>query len=293
MTIKRFASNNGTLPAYNKNNRGDMITAIKAALITGYKDKSSADWELLYESISDPSDNTSRIVVRSKDFKSEQKAFEIIDITAHLGKINCYQDWQDGQGIGLLMSANINKNISWANNISIYADDKFVSMFVNNCYTGFGDVEVFDSVATQTVLFDCQTTGENDDDQAIGCSVNPHLTGFKTADGFKLVCRSFCKNHRGYGAAVSYTGAPHHLNDAGGDTEALTTGIETPVRKTELLKLQSDNNKFTPYGYLPHMLYTDNPHTMHNKTLLIDGRNIKINKQLAMGSGFLPMMESV
>lgn len=292
MSIKRFSSGDSTLPAYNKNNRGDMIVAVKAALITGYKDKPSADWELLYESSKNPSDTQSRIAVRSKAIDSEQKVFEIIDITAHLGKINCYADWQGNQGINLLMSANINKNISWANSISIYADSKFVSMFVNNCYTGFGDIDVFDSINAQTVLFDCQTTRELDDAQAIGCSINPHLTGFKTLDGFKLVCRSFCKNHRGYGAAVSYTGKPHHLNDAGGDTEALITGIETPVRKTELLKLQSDNRKFIPYGYLPHMLYTDNPHTMHGKTLSIDGKEITIHKQLAMGSGFLPMAVS-
>lgn len=291
--IVRYSTNDGTLPTYNKYDLGDFLIALKATLITGYKDKSSANWELLYDSKTNTSDTSSRLVVRSKSISSEQKTFEIIDIDANSAKINCYNDWQNDMGVELLLSAVINKNVSWANTITIYADDKFVSIFANACYYGFGDIEVFDSVNAKTVLWDCQNGNDYDNAHAIANTARPDLVGFKLIDGSKLICRSFCKNDLGYGARVYRTNAPYYDMCAGGDNESVVTGIETPVRKTELVKLSSNSNgTFVPYGYLPHMLYTDNPHTMHDKIMTID-IPIKIHKQLAMSNGFLPMMESV
>ena len=291
--IHRFSSENGTLPVYDKNKRGDMLVALKAALITGFKDKPAVEWDLLYESLTNPSDSQSRIAIRSKSTSSEQKVFEIVDINANEAKIYCYNDWQNDTGVDLIMSAVINKNMSWANFITIYADEKFVSLFVNACYYGFGDIDVFDTAQVQTVLWDCQNSADVDNYHAIAHTLRTDFAGFKTADNAKLVCRAFCANDLGYGARVYRTNSPYYGVCAGGDNETIVTGIETPLRKTELVKLRANSREFLPYGYLPHMLYTDNPHTMHGKVVDVDHKTVKIHKQLAMSNEFLPMMESV
>jgi hypothetical protein len=279
MTARKYADYDKTLPVYNRV-LGDMISALKAALITGYNGTPSVDWELVYESQSNPSDTTKRIAVRSKSVNSEQKIFEITDISRTEGSIKCWDNWSGSAGVNLLMQAKINKNNSWGS-MEIVADEKFVHLVVNACYHGFGDVDVFDTSQNKTVILDRRSTSYIDTDNAIASSVNESRNKFIDRNGNQYICRSFCKEQIGYGARINWNDPPVYDIYNGGDRGNLTTNILTPVRKTELLKVVSSANRYDCYGYLPMFVYSDNPITMHNRTVEIDGktkylRNINI-----------------
>lgn len=284
MTARYYSTANGTLPPYNKNNLGDMIVAVKAALIMGYKDQQPAGWEMLYESISNPSDTSKRIVVRSKAADSERKVFEMTDISNTAGSIKCWDDWQNGTGVNLLLQVNINKN-GWGDGLEIIANDKFVHLIVNAVYHGFGDVEVFDSTRPKTLLLDMKARDANAGTNAIASTTNKNKNQYLDAINNRFVCRSFNVELDGYGARIGYnpTDADYFI---GGDKYSVPSNIQTPVRKTELMQI--NGNYFKPFGYLPMLCYTDNPVTMQDKEVIMDGVTKKIIKAFGIGMAWMP-----
>lgn len=260
MTARKYANYDNTLPTYDKNKLGDMIVGIKAALITGYKDAKPAGWEMLYESIANTADTSKRIVVRSKAVDSERKVFEITDISNTEGSIKCWENWQNGAGVTLLMQARINKSTSWGTTLEIVADNKFVHLIVNASYHGFGDVDFFNTSQPKTLLFDMQTNDELFTNFAIASTKNPYRVQFRDVFNNRFVLRSFCQDQYGFGARVASVGLEIEIYN-GGDTNKTVSGNETPFRKVELLKIKGQT--YECYGFLPSMLYTDNPYTMN------------------------------
>lgn len=276
MTARYYSTENDTLPPYSKNNLGDMIVAVKAALITGYKDQQPAGWELLYESINNPGDTSKRIAVRSKSADSEQKVFEIGDISNIEGSIKCYDDWIGDTGVNLLMQAKINKNC-WGGAVEIVANESFVHLVVNAVYMCFGDMDVFDTSMQKTIIFDMQNTNSADYDHAIASTVNQGRTQFRKIDNKRLICRSFCKDQLGFGSRIYWSASPSYDWYNGGDRGDLITGILTPVRKVELMQIIDMDRRYYCMGYLPMMVYTDNPRTMLDVGQInMDGKNKRL-----------------
>lgn len=270
MTARKYANHDGTLPPYNKNNLGDMIVGIKAALITGYQDTPSVDWEMLYESISNPSDTSKRIVVRSKAVDSERKVFEITDISDEEGSIKCWDNWLDGAGVGLLMQAKINKFTTWGQNLEIVADEKFVHIVVNAVHNCFGDIDVFDTSQPKTLLLDRNVISDVEPQIAIASTVNTSRVQFRDVANNRFILRSFCADYLGFGAKIASANAPVYDIYNGGDRGDYISNINTPLRRVEILKIIG--GYYQCYGYLPMLLYTDNPRTMTNKKSVIDGK---------------------
>lgn len=272
MTARIYTYKNGNLPNLQGANVGDLIIALKAALITGYAGTPSAGWQLVYESAANSLDSTYRIVVQSQAIDSEQRYFEIEDISSIKGTIKVWGNWVTGTQTGqnLLMQALINKS-QWGSEFEIAADDKFVNYTVNAGYHCFGDADMFDTTQDNTVIFNMQSTTASDSAAAIASTSNPNRTRFIDTQGNEYVCRSFCKDLVGYSSSIAYSSTEVYN---GGDRANFVSGIETPIRKTELLKVVG--NQYLPCGYVPMFLYTDNPRTMVDKTVSIDGVPKKI-----------------
>lgn len=284
MAARKYANYDNTLPTYDKNKLGDMIVGIKAALITGYKNAKPAGWELLYESIANTADTSKRIVIRSKAVDSEQKVFEITDISNTEGSIKCWDNWQSNAGVTLLMQVKINK-AGWGGDLEIVANDKFVNLVVNAVYHGFGDVDVFDSTQSSTLLFNMTSSDANAASNAIASNSLTAKNQFRDVANNRFVCRSFGREADGYSSRINYNNTDGDLF-MGGDAYSKPSGILSPVRKTELLQI--NGNFFKPFGYLPMLCYTDNPVTMQDKKIPIDGVTKKIIKIFGIGAAWLP-----
>ena len=272
MTARIYTYENGNLPNLTGANVGDLIIALKSALITGYAGTPGAGWKLVYESAPNSSDTTYRIVVQSQAPDSEQRYFEIEDVSSVKGTIKVWSNWitstQAGQN--LLMQSLINKS-QWGLGFEIAADDKFVHYTVNSGYHAFGDADVFDTAQDKTIVFNMQSTTASDGAAAIASTNNPNRTRFIDAHGNEYVCRSFCREVFGYSAAIS---RPQTEQYNGGDRADFVSGILTHVRKTELLKIVG--GYYESYAFLPMFVYTDNPRTMTGQIVPIDGVAKKI-----------------
>ncbi len=283
MTARYYSAKNGSLPTIDSKKLGDIIVAIKAALITGYNGTQSAGWDLVYESISNNGDASHRIAVRSNAVSSEQRVFEIVDIDTNAGVINCWESWVGDAGSKLLLSRGINKRAIYDNATDIVANESFVHMSINSAYHAFGDIDVFDTVRDKTVILGISAASSDDVYLQIASTNNPSKNKFVGVDGKNYLCRSFCKEYTAYGAMVD-----DNQNYAGGDkvlTSGQIIGILTSVRRTELLEL--DGVCYREFGFLPMSAYTDNPRTMQNQQLMIDNRVQKVVLLDAVGSWYL------
>lgn len=287
MTTRHYSPNKGLPAGLKATNLGDLITALKAALITGHETTPSADWELIYESAANNDDNSHRIVVRSKDLSSERRYFEIIDESAAGGKIICWEGWQNGAGREKRTEAFINNT---------YSDDKTLRIAANRSFC------VFETSGSVSAFGDCQPhISTNEKSVILGNKVKPassslsyHSISSTNTNGYKyirtkqvdLICRSFCKEYDGYGPRIATASAPHYAIYNGGDTEA-SHGGKSPVRQTELLAPRSNGYEF--YGVLPIIIYTDNPVSMHNKQVTVNGKLKKVLYMRNIGTQWLPI----
>lgn len=286
MTTRLYSG--ATLPGYNKNNLGDLIVCLKAALITGHGVAPSAGWAMLYESIAYPGDATMRIVVQSQAADSEQIIFEIEDISVTKATIKCWQSWSGSTGSELLMSAQINKD-GYANFVKIVASDRFVHCSINAVYYGFGDVNPIISTDAQTVILARNNDLGTETAHAIASTNKPYATAFVNIAGDKLVCRSFCAEDLGYGARIGLAPAPVYDLYAGGDKGNLITGKVSPVRATELLRRQP-SGVCDAYAYIPSMIYTDNPQSMNGHEITVNNQRKKIVILESSSQGFASFM---
>lgn len=275
MTARYYSANTGNMPSVKSKILGDIIIGFKAALVTGYNQKPAAGWQMLYESAANDADNSYRIAVRSQSTASEQKVFEIIDISSTEAAINCWENWQDNKGISLLVSAKINKNC-WADDMFVIADETFVHFTVSAVYHAFGDAAPFDTSKQKTMIYAMDNTTGHDYEHVIASTRHQNRIKFKDTVGNTYICRSFANEQLGFGSRVSWENAPVYDHYMGGDRNNFESGKITSIRRTELLK--PVNDWYEEYGYLPLSVYTDNPRTMMNKRVTVDG----VDKDLAV-----------
>lgn len=283
---KLFVASNGTLPSGVLSADGSMIVAIKAALVTGYDGNQSAGWRLVYESIANAADTTNRIVVQSQSVSSEQRYFEIIDDGAN-SKINCYEDWTLDAGVGLLISAIINKTGPYGG-FNIVASDKFVHLVMGAVYHAFGDIDVIESAVSQTVLLQMKA-GSAQSSYYIASTNKKTRNEFVTENGAKLYCRSLAAETQGFGPMIddnTYMGGD---KVSGSDS---ASGRSSTLHKIELMK-DLGSGEFGQYGFLPDAIYTDNPQTMADSTLVINNQLKSLKKITCIGSWHLLMAVDV
>lgn len=192
-----YSSHNAGAPQIGST-AGDINTVIKACLITGYRDKAAAGWEMLDEDLI-----SKTLTVRSKNVKSIKSVFVFNDgSAATLPKITGYLDWDEtalmplneyGYGSGLEMRES---GHDWV----VIADDKFCWWWVSRRLAttygvsqAFGDlISIVPSVAATAIIgyktkkYDVQSTNINDfiTSQGIGyLASQPYSTGESSALG--------------------------------------------------------------------------------------------------------------
>ena len=285
MTTRFFSTYNGSLPKLSPDVLGDLISAIKSALITGYAGKDGAGWELVYESLNNSADTTKRIVVRSKAVDSERKYFQIEDINAEEGKITMSAAWDSVNLKPLEIhatsklikapGASLNPNYAV---FAIIADEKSVWIQARLTLTFFGDYRSFNSRYSKTLM-------SIKSDNTLSASVipsslsAPNSSSIVDADGANYLLRAYSPvNSSGWGQSSSTT-VPHpdtnhswNVTPASDDFTKQREGDPLYVRPVELLYKISTGG-FAVAGEIPHLVYVDG-RPNNTDSVFIDGREM-------------------
>lgn len=158
---------------------GAINTIIKACLVTGYGDKPSADWELVYEDLA-----AKQIALRSKSLKSLKSVFLLTNNVASRGiGIHGFLGWdaQDNIGVNHFYSGNgIDRAVvGWV----IIANDRFCWIWTTTdagstigVIQAFGDAKSLDPLKNYSVILSytsTQYTHQNLAVNSIGTSNTP------------------------------------------------------------------------------------------------------------------------
>lgn len=262
MTAQIFTTGDEGFPAITT--VADVITALKAALITGYGSKTSAGWELLYDSTANASDTSNRLVVRSKSPASEQMVYELC-VDGSSIKINAYKSFDAASKAGVakwhstyLVTINLSRK-----KVDILADDKICYVAIHGAWAFFGDFVPHNSQYTQSICHG-HPSSTADTGNALTLPSTTHTSNEAIVDknGVKYYCRSYISNEEyGFGSRIGY-------NNSVLFGFVLRDGDVPLLYKTELMCRA--NGKWCFAGYLPYLFYCDVG--IAETTTIIDGQ---------------------
>lgn len=158
---------------------GDINTAIKACLVTGYGDKPAAGWELLDRDLV-----AHTLTLRSKNPKSIKSVFVINDNNINTGPtISGYLDWDEvnsnpvskyGERLGQQNRNVESRPIANAQKWIIIASDKWAWFWLSTndygsfgCIQGFGDCNSIDSTLSASAILGYVSTPYSESNQRV------------------------------------------------------------------------------------------------------------------------------
>lgn len=169
MTSRLYTVANGGLPNANITAQGmtvagDLITWLKAALVTGYGGKAGAGWALLYESLTNDEDPSHRIALRSQSLHSERLVFVIEDADGQEAQLKMARDWdeQQHQPLDVFVQLKIHKSgaSELRNSGFVLADEKSCWFSAAGIVCFMGDYHGFNAIQpTSLILGNVRTDG--------------------------------------------------------------------------------------------------------------------------------------
>lgn len=151
MVARVYSIENGGLPNNLSDTKaGDLIVMLKAALITGYKDKKPMGWKLVFEST--PTDSVKRLVVQSQSPNSEQRYYEIINSDVNNTTITMYESWDatqnkgGGRSVSLYVYGSV--NVTYA----VIVNDYFCHFQWGGKSYWFGDIDELNPIDKSIIM---------------------------------------------------------------------------------------------------------------------------------------------
>lgn len=241
MTVRVYTYQNGGLPSDTSHQSGEFTRMIKASLVTGTEQKTSAGWKLIYDN-----QEQDRIVIQSQSTSSEQMYYEIVGNLSNVFKISMSAQWVDEQLVNPITVYISKIGQSWSGQCVIIADDKFVWFIANHAIGAFGDFEQY-TTNPQSVILGCANSASANDNRALPSLVSLGNNLFYNINKQVFALRHYNPRSR-QGFAIAINGAEQAQQSYGHESGA------NIVQKVELYQ---NATKPILHGFIPHLCYCD------------------------------------
>lgn len=293
MTSRLYTVANGGLPnatitAQGMTVAGDLLSWLKAALVTGYGGKAGAGWALLYESLTNDEDPSHRIALRSQSLQSERLVFVIEDADGQEAQLTMAREWdeQQNQALDVLVQLKIPKSGAEMMRKSgfVLADEKSCWFSAAGIVCFMGDYNGFNTMQPTSLVLANVRTGEVNSTYSILPSIN------RINDTTRRLCDRFGTNYYlkwdssynryGYlGMATKYENNAWHYRQI-----PLRVGDEIWVEPWQVVTRLGEY--WIPVGTMPHLVFSDFVPTEGAK-VQVDGREKTIVWLMSNASGAL------
>ena len=245
--IRVYSYKNGGLPSDDFLNNGSLLSALKAALITGTSKKTAAGWRLVYESIANQQDAKARIVVQSQSANSEQMYYEIVD--GGIVEITMYERWDMSTLTGSGKSSKVYiKKIAWDGDNVIIANDRFVWLSITHISACFGDYDSYTPNEPKSILLGSLTPADYRAVPAHSNNIEVYDRAIVDIDNRQFCLRHYRQGFRGWSLSIGFDEKMQDYVYPNSDSAMLVKSVELGI---------GEYDNFKTKGLIPFLVYCD------------------------------------